>query len=152
MPNQKVVLTAEGKKNLENKIAKTELKIMQLNMSIERVIQLFGLNDEQYLERLQMKKIAEYELSELQDLLSNSELISKQSANSSIEIGCEVVLKSEEQSRTYQIVETYEANPMDGKVSNISPLGKSLLGRRLGEMVKMVSPNGMVSYKIDAIN
>jgi len=152
MPNKKVTLTAEGKKQLENKIAKTQLKIIQLTQSVDRVIQLFGVHDELYLERLQFKKHAEYKLSELKALLNNSEVLNKKKHTNEVEIGCEVVLKAADQKRTYQIVETYEANPMRGKVSNVSPLGKSLLGRKLGEVVKMVSPQGMVSYEIAAIS
>jgi len=152
MTNKKVSLTVEGKKALEDKIAKTQLKIMQLTQSVDRVIRLFGIHDDQYIERVQLKKLAEYELSELEELLHNTKVLTKRASTSAIEIGCKVVLKAEDQDKTYQIVETFEANPIVGKVSNISPLGKSLIGRKLGEVVKILSPQGMVSYEIAAIS
>lgn len=154
MKSQTVVLTAAGKATLEERIAKAQLKIMQLSESVDRAIQLFGMADEQYLERLTLKQESERELEELKDLLSRAEIMDENRVHSKIELGSKVKLLAEESNKEveYRIVETYEANPLDARISNQSPLGKSLLGRQLGDKVSLISPYGMVNYRIDGIS
>lgn len=154
MKSQTIVLTAEGKATLEERIAKAQLKIMQLSESVDRAIQLFGLQDDEYLERVTLKQEAERELKELKDLLSRAEIMKDGQVYEKIELGSRVKLLAEETNKQleYRIVETYEANPLKAKVSNMSPLGKSLLGKKLGERVSLISPYGMVNYRIDGIS
>lgn len=151
MEGQTIILTAEGKETLQQRIGKAELKIMQLTQSVERAIQLYGLHDEQYAERLELKLDAEAELSILKDMLSRAQIIEAPLDKGKVSIGSKVVLSGEEAVKEFQIVDSYEADPLKGKVSTVSPLGKSLLGRKLGEMVRLISPNGVVNYTISAI-
>lgn len=154
MKSQTIVLTAEGKATLEERIAKAQLKIMQLSESVDRAIQLFGLQDDEYLERVTIKQEAERELKSLKDLLSRAEIMKDGQVYEKIELGSRVKLLAEETNKQleYRIVETYEANPLEAKVSDMSPLGKSLLGKKLGERVSLISPYGMVNYRIDGIS
>ena len=52
----------------------------------------------------------------------------------------------------YRIVGTTESDPFNNKISNESPVGKALLGKRLGDVVDVVNPNGTIQFKILEIN
>jgi len=65
-----------------------------------------------------------------------------------VEIGCKVMIKENNRSQQYQIVGKEEADPKMGKISNESPLGKLLLGKRAGESIELKTPSGTISYKI----
>jgi len=65
-----------------------------------------------------------------------------------VEIGCKVTLENDNSLQKYYIVGKEEADPKLGKISNESPLGKLLLGKRSGEKAIMKTPSGGTSYKI----
>lgn len=152
MERSTVQLTTNGKKEMQTRILKLEKKIGKLHDSIERAIRQFGTHDTQYHERLELKKIAEQERSHLLTILSNSKIVSqRRKAPAKINIGCKVTLVDKGLQSNYQVVETVEANPMEGRISVQSPLGKSLLGKGLGDLVRIVSPAGMRELEVSAI-
>ena len=65
-------------------------------------------------------------------------------------MGCTVVLKDMEtgEEETYTLVGTTEADPFDNKISNESPVGKAVIGKKIGDVVVAVTPAGELSYKI----
>jgi transcription elongation factor GreA len=65
-----------------------------------------------------------------------------------IEIGCSVTVENKDGIQKYQIVGREEADPKLGKISNESPLGKLLTGKRIGESLNLITPSGIVKYKI----
>ena len=69
-----------------------------------------------------------------------------------VEIGSRVTLLTENKSITYRIVGKEEANPKEGKISTESPLGKMLIGKKVGESIKLNVPAGKISYKITKID
>jgi len=72
--------------------------------------------------------------------------------NGIVEIGCTVTLNDDENTQTkYQIVGREEADPKIGKISNESPLGKLLLGKRVGENIKLLTPSREINYKISKL-
>lgn len=93
-------------------------------------------------------------LSELEEIIKNSEIIKKSSQNSKVIIGSEVTIKKENQNNTivYTIVGSQEANPDEGKISNESPVGSALLNKEVGDKVQVNTINGQVNYVIKAIN
>jgi transcription elongation factor GreA len=64
------------------------------------------------------------------------------------EIGCLITIKNNDELTRYYIVGREEADPKMGKISNESPLGKLLLGKRVGESVLLKTPSGQITYKI----
>jgi len=69
--------------------------------------------------------------------------------NGIVEIGCTVTLNDDKNVQTkYQIVGREEADPKIGKISNESPLGKLLLGKRVGENIELQTPSNKICYKI----
>ena len=69
-----------------------------------------------------------------------------------VAIGSRVELESSDGTETFTIVGSAEARPADGKISNESPVGRALLGRRVGEDVVVRAPAGDVTYRIKSIS
>ena len=69
--------------------------------------------------------------------------------NDFVEVGAKVTIQEEElESETYTIVGAVEASPVNGRISNESPLGKALMGHKAGEKVTVKAPNGVFVVKI----
>ncbi len=70
----------------------------------------------------------------------------------SVDIGSTVTLQTGKTEKTFSIVGGYESNPSEGKLSHISPLGKSLIGKKKGEIVTINTPSGSTSYTILSVS
>jgi transcription elongation factor GreA len=91
----------------------------------------------------------ELRISELEHILQNAELIKKPKGDSIVQLGSHVVLKSEAgKTKEFQVVGTVEADPLEGKISDESPIGKALLGKKEGESVEIKTPADTTTYKI----
>ncbi|HWH23397.1 MAG TPA: GreA/GreB family elongation factor, partial [Candidatus Limnocylindria bacterium] len=69
-----------------------------------------------------------------------------------VQIGSTVTVQSDDGKEKFTIVGSAEAAPADGKISNESPVGRALLGRKKGETVQVTVPAGEFSYKIVSIS
>ena len=96
------------------------------------------------------QSFVEGRIRELELLLANAKLIEKKkSKNGAVEIGSTVVIKEGRyKPEEYRIVGAAEANPEDGKVSHVSPLGKALIGKKAGEKAEVEAPSGSFTVKI----
>lgn len=90
-------------------------------------------------------------ISEINHILANAEVISKRNKNS-VGIGSSVVLKDNGNPITYHIVDSVEADPIESKISDESPIGKALLGKKVGEKVEIKLPVGAKTYEIKEIS
>ncbi len=89
-------------------------------------------------------------IAELTNLRDNAEIVEKTTRSGTIGIGSRVTVVDVEfgDEDTYQIVGSQEANPAIGRISDESPVGRALLGRRNGETVTVETPNGELQFKI----
>lgn len=90
-------------------------------------------------------------IAELDEILSNYTIIEEQeTARDIVHVGNNVVVKDLEfdETLTYQIVGSQEADPMNGRISEDSPFGKALLGKNAGDEITVDAPAGPVEYKI----
>jgi transcription elongation factor GreA len=89
----------------------------------------------------------------LENLLKNASMIQKTAGHDTIVIGTTFRLQKEGDNKSYlyELVGSEEANIAQGRVSNLSPLGSSLLGRKVGESVTVMTPKGKVTYTVAAI-
>ena len=91
----------------------------------------------------------ETRIGELEHILQNVQIIQKPRSNGHVRLGSMVKLKSKEgDDRQFQIVGTVEADPMNGKISDESPIGKVLLGKKEGDEAEIKTPNDIAVYKI----
>lgn len=92
---------------------------------------------------------AEGRIAEIEHILRNVQEIKKPKGDSKVQLGSSVKLKNEDgNTREIQVVGTVEADPLEGKVSDESPIGKALLGKKEGESIDIQTPIETSTYKI----
>lgn len=138
---KKVVnLTAEGKKELE---AELDTLIKSRPEIAEKIATARAFGDlsenEEYSSARSEQKMVESRILEIQEILKNAKVI-RGGKRSKIDLGVTCELKLGGRKVVYTLVGPTEANPSEGKISNESPIGKALLGRKAGEDFEL--PNG----------
>lgn len=91
----------------------------------------------------------ESRITEIEHILQNAKVITSPKTDSKVVLGSKVKLKSEDgKTKEFQVVGTVEADPLNGKISDESPIGKALLGKKEGEEVEIKTPAETAAYKI----
>ncbi len=93
----------------------------------------------------------EARISEIEAILANVEVIKKPTGAAKVQLGSQVTLKGAKKNKEFQIVGTVEADPLSGKISDESPIGQALLGKKVGDMVEIKTPVETTSYEVVAI-
>ena len=147
-----VNLTKEGKKALEEEL---ESLIAQRPAIAERIATARAFGDlsenEEYSSARSEQKTVENRILEIEDILKQAKII-KSAAHSKVAVGATVKVKVGNKNVTYSIVGPVEANPLEGKISDASPIGKALLGKKEGDTAELVTPKGTTKYKIVEIS
>lgn len=91
-------------------------------------------------------------IEELEDMVARSQVVKVSKNNGHVDIGCQVTVHADGKEHTFTIVGEFEADPLKQKISHDSPLGKALMGRKVGETVEFEAPVGKVMYAIKRIN
>lgn len=135
MIKKSVNLTSEGKKELEKEL--DEL-IKNRPAIAERIATARAFGDlsenEEYSSARNEQKIAESRILEIQDILKNAKII-RGGKKDKVVLGATVALDMGGRKVEYTLVGPTEANPLEGKISNESPIGKIIFGRKAGEAV-----------------
>ncbi len=90
----------------------------------------------------------EARVSEIENILQNVEIIKKPRGAVKVQLGTTVKLNADGNTKEFQVVGTVEADPLNGKISDESPIGQALLGKKVGEAVDIVTPVDTTTYKI----
>ena len=86
---------------------------------------------------------------ELQEMLRRAVIIEETGPSETVQMGNRVtVQETGEDPETFVLVGAKEANPREGKISNESPIGKALLGKKVGEMANAATPAGEIAFKV----
>lgn len=90
---------------------------------------------------------------ELEDILKNYQII-EDGDSDSVRVGSTVIVSEEgfDEEEEYRLVGEFEANPVEGKISNESPLGRALLGSKVGDKVQVNAPNGIIDFVVVKIS
>lgn len=147
-------LTQEGAQELRK-----ELKVLvgQRKDVAERIKSARELGDlsenAEYQTAREEQDRMETRVSELEHILQNLSIIKKPSGNGSVKLGSTVKLKSPDgKAKEFQIVGTMEADPLSGKISDESPIGKALIGKKEGDKAEIKLGPELVAYKITSIS
>lgn len=89
---------------------------------------------------------------EIEDMLRNIVLVEAKTGGTKIMLGTTFTAKLGDTEKTFEIVGASESDPMNGKISNESPLGNAFLGLSVGDTAKFESPAGTMEYKVVSIN
>ena len=156
MEEKEVILTQEGYDKLEEEL--NYLKTEKRTEIAERIKVALGFGDlsenSEYDEAKSAQSENEEKILELEAKIRNAKIIdSKEIDTKTVQIGNTVKLHDEEfdEEVEYIIVGSTEVDLAKNKISNESPIGKALLGRKKGEVVEVDAPGGMLKFKILAI-
>ena len=138
---------------------KQELEVYKTTRRIEvadrlkRAKELGDLSENsEYSEARDEQALVESKIIELDNLIRTAKIITSDHGGSAIQVGSTVVLEKDKKEIKYSIVGSNEARPEDGFISNESPLGKALIGKKAGDTATLKLPNGEVNYKIKNIH
>ena len=133
MIKKNISLTVEGKKELEQEL---DALIKGRPAIAEKIATARAFGDlsenEEYSSARNEQKMAESRILEIQEILKNAKLI-RGGKKDKINLGSKIDLEMAGRKVSYTLVGPTEANPLEGKISNESPIGKALLGRKAGE-------------------
>lgn len=143
------LLTKEGIAELQTELDQLISKRADIAEAIKSARELGDLNENaEYQSARSEQDRNETRISEIENILVNSEIIKKPRGDSKVQLGSTVKLKGGGKSKEFQIVGTVEADPLSGKISDESPIGQALLGKKEGESVEIKTPNDTTTYKI----
>lgn len=137
-------LTPEGKQKLEQELAElTTNGRNELAVRLKHAISMGDLSENaDYHKAKEDQSFLEGRIQEIQNTLKNAEVIESQDSYSEVSLGATITIQEEGYPpETYHLVGIKEANPREGKISHESPIGKALLGRKVGDVVKVDLPN-----------
>lgn len=144
-------ITAAGRKELEAELDQLKGRRGFIATKIAAARDYGDLSENaEYDSAREEQGIVETRIAEIEDILMNAEEI-KASRSKTVHLGGSVTLKNSQKEVTYTLVGAVEANPVEGKISDQSPIGKVLMGKKVGEDVTITTPKGSVAYSIVSI-
>ena len=150
---KKNLMTYAGLKKLEDELH--DLKVVRRKEVAEKIKEAREQGDlsenAEYDAAKDEQRDIEARIEELEAILKNAEVVVEDEADTErINLGCKVLVYDEEfdEEVEFKIVGSTEANSLQGKNSNESPLGKALIGAKVGDMVSVEAPAGMMEYKV----
>lgn len=150
---KKNILTYEGLKKLENELE--ELKVVKRKEVAQKIKEAREQGDlsenAEYDAAKDEQRDIEARIEELEQILKNADVVDEADIDlEKINVGCKVKLFDVEfdEELEFSIVGSTEANSLLGKISNESPLGVGLIGKKVGEVVDVETPSGNMQYKV----
>lgn len=149
-------LTAEGAQALREELEElVNVKRPELAVKLKDAIAMGDLSENaDYHDAKEQQAFLEGRIRYLEDILRNAVIIEDDGQSNVVRLGCDVTVQEEDmEPETYKIVGPAEANPREGRISNESPLGKALMGKKKRAKVKVKTPDGgTLVFKIIDIN
>lgn len=153
MAEKKNILTYEGLRQLEDELH--DLKVNRRKAVAEKIKEAREQGDlsenAEYDAAKDEQRDIEARIEEIEKILKNAEVVVEDEVDLGvINIGCKVKIFDMEYAEEleYKIVGSTEANSLKGKISNESPVGKALLGAKVGDVVEVETQTGIIQYKI----
>ena len=153
MTVKKNILTSEGLKKLEDELDDLiVVKRKEVAQKIKEAREQGDLSENaEYDAAKDEQRDIEARIEELETILKNVEVVDEDEVDlDKINVGCAVKVYdiTFDEELTYKIVGSTEANSLKGKISNESPVGKALLGKKVGDLVSVETQVGVVQYKV----
>ncbi len=155
MKKKEIFLTSEGYLELEQELH--YLKTTKRNEVTQTLKEARALGDlsenSEYDQAREDQANLEKRIAEIEYSLEHATVIDKNESDGKVGIGSSVELQYEDEDDTenYKIVGSQEADPFNNKISNESPIAAAIMGKKVGEVVEVSSPDGVYSVKIVAI-
>jgi len=146
----KVFLTPEGLKKIKEELGwRKNQKRREIAARLAVAKEQGDLSENaEYTAAKEEQMFNEGRIQELETLLRSAEVIDSHPSDGTVAVGSKVTVLINNQKQIFRIVGSFEADPVKGWISNDSPIGQALLGRKNGEVVEINTPRGGVKYKI----
>jgi len=153
MPNKKTLITYEGLKELENKIEYLKgKKRLEIAEKIKEARSFGDLSENsEYDEAKNEQAALEAKIVQIENILRNAEIIDEDKIDiTTVQVGCKVTILDLEydDKETYHIVGSTEADPSKFRISDESPIGNAIINKKVGEIVDVETPSGVIKIKI----
>ena len=150
---KEVILTPEGYERLKKEIEELSTTKRREVAERIRIAREFGdiAENAEYDDAKNEQMLLEHRIATLEERLRDARVIDKKEiAKDVVSVGSTVRLRDVDAKQTveYHIVGSAEANPAENKLSNESPVGKAIIGRKKGETVEVAAPRGRLKFKI----
>lgn len=143
-------ITLEGKSELETELEELKGRRASIAEKIANARDYGDLSENaEYDSAREEQGLVETRIVEIEDILLNADII-KATKSSTVKVGSTVVLKNGKEV-TYRIVGPVEADPLEGKISNESPIGAALMGKKEGDTVTITTPKGETTYQVKEV-
>lgn len=134
---------------------KKEVERIALAARLKAAIEMGDLSENaEYISAKEDQAFLEGRIQELQAMIDGHMIIKEnEKGDGTVQLGSQVIVLEEgmDELETFMIVGAVEANPMEGKISNESPLGQALLGAVKGDVVQIDAPDGAIKFKINEV-
>lgn len=145
-------ITEDGKRELETELDALKGRRGAIADKIAEARDFGDLSENaEYDSAREEQGLVESRIAEIEDILLNAELI-KAGKSSKIGLGSKVELKTGKKTVAYSVVGPVEADPLEGKISNESPIGVALMGKKVGDSVMINTPKGEIVYEIMTVS
>lgn len=148
-----ILLTPEGLKQLEEELRiLRDVKMPDIVERLSKAREDGDLSENTgYQQAREELEFAQGRLAELEEVLNNSSLVKQTNSSNVVNVGCKVTVTINGKKESFWVVGEWEANPVAKKISGNSPLGKALIGKKVGEKAEVLAPAGKVVYTVSAI-
>lgn len=153
MSEKKNILTYEGLRNLEEELQ--DLKVVKRKEIAQKIKEAREQGDlsenAEYDAAKDEQRDIEARIEQIEKILKNAEVVVEEEVDlNKISVGCKVTVLDVEydEEEEFKIVGSSEANSLQGKISNESPVGKALIGAKAGEIVNVETQAGIIQYKV----
>lgn len=145
-------ITTEGRKELEVELEELKGRRGEIADKIAEARDFGDLSENaEYDSAREEQGIVETRIAEIEDILMNASII-RGGKSGKVALGSTVELETRGKTVTYAIVGPVEADPLEGKISDESPLGEALMGKVAGDEAVVTTPKGDISYKIKKVS
>lgn len=102
----------------------------------------------EYQKAIEERGLNEAKIAELESIVSDCVVVESEQGATEIKIGTTFLVETDTDKKTFSMVGSSEADPLNGKISNESPIGLAFLGRKCNEVVHVQTPSGIIQYRI----
>ena len=144
------IISQEGYEKLKNELDHlVNIKRRKIAVRIQTAKDMGDLSENaEYSEAKDAQAFNEGRIAEITRMLKNLTVVKNGKSNGKVVMGSKVTVICDSKEKIYTIVSFNEADPMDGKISNESPLGQSFLDKKKGDKVNVQTPKGEMEYEI----
>jgi transcription elongation factor GreA len=151
MSQKKILITREGLTKLQSELEHLiSVRRHDVASKIQRAREKGGTeNNAEYEDAKNEQAFVEGRILMLENIVKNATVIEAPALVGVVEVGDKVLIQNQDgKIEQFTIVGSAEANPVEGKISNESPVGKALLGKKIGDKVEVATPSGIIKLLI----